>query len=256
MKKHLTMIAGAALIVLAGCSREPLAEDSRTEVLGAEIVNEAPTRTTYDGTTGKFAWESGDQIALFLKKDTYKTQVVKVTPTTAPKGTFVYSKETGYTRNGYAVYPAAMAKAWNGTTLTLTLPASYTASFTTPLPLVAVNSGETSNLLFYPACGLLRIKCDNLPATTVTVTLDKGITGDFAVSDPATAPKIEAMTVSASHLASVDFTDAGTGATLDLPLPCGDYSSVTVTCGTQSKEVEVPFTITRGMGKKLHVTFE
>ena len=259
MKRYLTIVlASAALVALAGCSREPLAEEPGTEVLGAEIVSEASTRTSYDGTTGKFAWESGDQIALFLKKDTYKQQVTKVTPKTdASKGSFVYSKETGYTRNGYAVYPAAVAKSWNGTTLTVTLPASYdlTASASTPLPLVAVNASETSDLSFKAACGLLRIKCDGLTGTTVTVTLDKGVTGDFAVADPATAPAIAAVTASASHLATVTFTVSGESATLNLPLPCGDYAGVSVTCESTTKSVDVPFTMVRGQGKKLHVTF-
>lgn len=263
MKRYLTMIlAGAALLALAGCSREPLAEELGTEVLGAEIVSETSTRTSYDGTTGKFAWESGDKIALFLVKEggMPRTQVTKVTPKTdTSKGSFVYSKETGYTRTGYAVYPATAAKSLSGNNaLTLTLPASYdlTASPSTPLPLVAVNSnGETSDLSFKAACGLLRIKCDGLTGTTVTVTLDKGVTGDFAVADPATAPAIAAVAASASHLSTVTFTVSGESATLNLPLPCGDYASVSVTCGSTTKSVDVPFTMVRGQGKKLHVTF-
>lgn len=255
------ILAGAALLALAGCSREPLAEEPETQVLGAEIVTGAPTRTSYDGTTGKFAWEPGDQIALFLVKEggMPRTQVTKVTPKAdVSKGSFVYSKETGYTRTGYAVYPATAAKSLNADVLTLTLPASYdlTASTAVQLPLVAVNSnGEKSDLAFHPACGLLRIKCDNLPATTVTVTLDKGVTGDFSVSDPATEPSIAAVAASATHAATVSFTVSGTSATLNLPLPCGDYSSVTVASGSSSKTVEVPFTVARGVGKKLHVTF-
>lgn len=262
MKRYLTIVlASAALVALAGCSREPVSEVSRTEVLGAEIVNEAPTRTSYDGTTGKFAWETGDQIALFLVKEggMPRTQVTKVTPKSdASKGSFVYSKETGYTRTGYAVYPAAAAKSLSGNNaLTVTLPSSYdlTASTAVQLPLVAVNSGETSNLAFKPASGLLRIKCDGLTATTVTVTLDKGVTGDFAVAGLDAAPAIAAVTASASHLSTVTFTVSGESATLNLPLPCGDYSSVSVTCGSTTKTVEVPFTVSRGVGKKLHVTF-
>lgn len=257
MKRYMTIMAGAALLALAGCSREPLVQESEVEVLDAEIVSGALTRTSYDGATGKFAWESGDEIALFLVKTggTPRTQVTKVTPKTdASRGSFVYSKEKDFSRTGYAVYPANAAKSFDGSTLTLTLPASY-PSAAAELPMVAVNSnGEQSDLAFKAACGLLRVKCDGLTATTVTVTLDRGVTGDFTVSDPSEAPAVNAVAASAANN-TVTYTVSGSSATLDVPLPCGNYSSVTVSCGSDSKTVSVPFTVTRGMGKKLHVSF-
>jgi len=262
MKRNLTIIlAGAALLALAGCSREPLAEEPGTEVLNAEIVDEALTRTSYDGTTGKFAWTAGDKIALYLVKEGQnpRTQETKVTPTTDRKGTFVYSKETGWSRTGYAVYPAAVAKSLTvNNALTLTLPAAYdlTTSTSVQLPMVAVNSGETSNLAFKAACGLLRIKCEGLTSTTVTVTLDKGITGDFAVDNPGSAPTISAAEATASNT-TVTFTlpSVSTSAELNLPLPCGRYSSVSVSNGSSTKTETSPFTMDRGEGKKLHITF-
>lgn len=252
----MTIMVGAVLLALAGCSREPLVQESGVEVLDAEIVSDALTRTSYDGTTGKFAWETGDEIALFLVKPggTPRTQVTKVTPKTdASIGSFVYSKEKDYSRTGYAVYPAEAAKSFDGSTLTLTLPASY-PSGAAELPMVAVNNGEQSDLAFKAACGLLRVKCDGLTATTVTVTLDRGVTGDFTVSDPSGAPAVNAVAASAANN-TVTYTVSGSSATLDVPLPCGNYSSVTVSCGSGSKTVSVPFTVTRGMGKKLHVSF-
>jgi len=263
MKRNYTWMAAAALLALAGCSREPLAEEPGTEILTATIVDGAGTRTTYDGDTGKFSWQEGDEIAIYQVKEassTYKSQVRPVlNPTTDRSATFVYSKETGYTRTGYAVYPAAVAKSWDGSVLTVTLPSTYAVSDATPLPLVAVNGSETADLPFLHTCGLLRIKCDELPESTVTVTLDKGITGDFVVSfDPDTEdPSITAVTASDTNPATVTFTGASTtSATLDLPLPCGAYTSISVTSGGTPKTVSVPFTVTRGVGKKVHVSFE
>jgi len=262
MKRYLTIVlASAALVALAGCSREPLAEVAGNEMLVAEIVDDALTRTSYDGNTGKFAWTEGDKIALFLAKQGQnpRTQETKVTPATDRKGTFIYSKETGWSRTGYAVYPAAVAKSLTvNNALTLTLPAAYdlTTSTSVQLPMVAVNSGETSNLAFKAACGLLRIKCEGLTAATVTVTLDKGITGDFAVDNPGSAPTISAAEATASNT-TVTFTlpSASTSAELNLPLPCGRYGSVSVSNGSSTKTETSPFTMDRGEGKKLHITF-
>lgn len=260
MKRNMTIIlAGAALLALAACSREPLAEEPGTEVLSAVIIDEAPTRTSYDGTTGKFAWTENDHIVLFLKKkdaSLYKKEEVRVVPNplNTSTGTVPYTAFDSYDRSGYAVYPATGAKSWDGSTLTVTLPASYDAAAAVQLPLVAENSNAITNLTFLPACGLLRIKCKGLTANTVTVTLGKGITGDFAVGDPGTTPTITAADATAENT-TVTFTVSGTEATLDLPLPCGDYASVSVTCDGTTKTVSVPFTIARGMGKKLLVTF-
>lgn len=264
MKRYLTIIlAAAALVALAGCSREPLAEEPGIQVLDAEIVSEAGTRTTYDGTTGAFAWEIGDEMALFLTKGdpaTYKLQNVEIKTASASTGRFVYSKETGWTRTGYAVYPKSLVTdaSWNGTTLTVTLPTSYPASATTRLPLVADNGGgETSNLTFYPICGLLRIQCENIPSgvTSLTVTVAGGsnITGDHPVAFNSSIPSINAVVGTAN---TVTFSSvSGSSATLNLPLPCGTYTGVTVSDGTHTKSVTATFASKRGYGKKLTVDF-
>lgn len=260
MKRNLTIIlAGAALLALAGCSREPLADEPGTQVLSAEIVDDAATRTTYSSATGAFAWEIGDEMALFQSKGspaTYKFQTVKISAIDSGVGKCVYSKETNWIRTGYAVYPASLvtASSWDGSALTLTLPASYDASESTKLPLVAVNSGNT--LAFKAACGLLRIQCDNIPSgvtsLTVTVNGNNSITGTYSVSGLGTAtPKINAAAGSAK---SVTFAVSGTSATLNLPLPCGSYSGVTVTAGSKSATEAAGFTAERGIGKKVHFT--
>ncbi len=256
-------MAGAALLALAACSRESLVEDSGTEILHAEIVDEASTRTTYDGTTGKFAWETGDEIALLIKKedtDTYRSQVDKVTPTSTDRtGTFVYSKEAGYTRTAYAVYPASVypstsAKAYDGTLL-LTLPDSYVASESTPLPMVADNSeGEKSNLAFKPACGLLRIQCSGLTGGEVIVTMNQGVTGNFALNTSGPVPQIDVVAATETNK-TVTFGITGATATLNLPLPCGEYNGITVSNGSVTKSIPAVFTMKRGYGKRMQVNF-
>ena len=198
-------------------------------------------------------------LTLFLAKQGQnpRTQETKVTPATDRKGTFIYSKETGWSRTGYAVYPAAVAKSLTvNNALTLTLPAAYdlTTSTSVQLPMVAVNSGETSNLAFKAACGLLRIQCTGLTGTSVTVTMDKGITGDFAVANPGSAPTITAAGTT-NKTVTFSLPSGATSAELNLPLPCGEYGGITVTNGSKNKTVSAVFTVKSGYGKRMQVNF-
>lgn len=235
-----------------------IGEDITWDALSAVIEAPAYTRTEYDKTTGDFEWTLGDEIALFLKKgeeSIYKTEVTKVTPgDPASTGTFPYTPYDSYSRVGYAVYPASSNPTYTGGDLGITLPASYDLTKTTsvPLPMVAVNAGST--LTFRPVAGLLRILCENIPTgvTTLTVTVagENSITGAFTVTNPGTTtPQINATTGTAK---TVTFTVSGGSATLNLPLPCGAYTKVTVVAGTKSAEAEFNFTAERGIGKKLH----
>ena len=258
MKRNLTIIlAGAALLALAACSREPLVEEPGAQVLSAEIVDDAATRTTYSSVTGAFAWEIGDEMALFQSKGspaTYKFQRVTVRAIDSGVGKCVYSKETDWSRTGYAVYPSTLVtvSSWDGSTLTLSLPSSYAASESTKLPLVAVNSGNT--LAFKAACGLLRIQCTGLTGTSVTVTMDKGITGDFAVANPGSAPTITAAGTT-NKTVTFSLPSGATSAELNLPLPCGEYGGITVTNGSKNKTVSAVFTVKSGYGKRMQVNF-
>ena len=270
--KHiLAALAGAAL--LSGCTRE--AEPLVPVVLTA-VLEQADTRTAYDGTQGKLTWTEGDLVAVHVG-NSYQT--AEITPS---DGHLAVSETASAYRNHYAVYPASAADAANygNSTLKVNLPASYdisdivsgasatrTADFS-PCPMVAVNDTDDSILRFHHVGGLLRITLTGVkPATkTVTVTFDKDVTGSYAVSDPATDhPTITTGETATNNVVTFTLAESSLGATLvagnivlNVPVPCGTYNSVTVATldatgallASQIYDVE-PLVFLRHHGKKL-----
>ena len=238
--KHiLAALAGAAL--LSGCTRE--AEPLVPVVLTA-VLEQADTRTAYDGTQGKLTWTEGDLVAVHVGKS---YQTAEITPS---DGHLAVSETASAYRNHYAVYPASVADAANygNSTLKVNLPASYdisdivsgasatrTADFS-PCPMVAVNDTDDNILRFHHVGGLLRITLTGVkPATkTVTVTFDKDVTGSYPVSDPATDyPTITTGGTATNNVVTFTVASSSVGSTsvpivLNVPVPCGTYNSVTV----------------------------
>lgn len=288
--KQYTFIA-AMFLILTGCTREQIAQiDSEDSVDGVETVEvrayiePLDTRTSYanpSGTSsGTFSWSASDKIRLHLSDDTQ--QFLSILSSSGSTATFLYSKKPGtVTRNGYALYPAdpddaSQVAADVSSSPVVRLPAAYTVSDITSagldaeLPLIAVNT-EGSNLTFRHVAGLLRIRCDNVPAGTQTLVLTfdgRQVTGAFPVTNPATdAPSISTTTASGGNNI-VTFTVHSTGLTvaannvfLNVPLPCGSYTSFTVEAKSSSTNVlktkTQPFakTVNRGNGYVSLVTF-
>ena len=256
MKTRLTIIALGALAMLAGCGRSEVAPDVTTFNLSVRAESDA-TRATVNG-SGNFAWTSGDQIAVHLSTG---YQNVTITPdNSSPRfGTTQLTVNSTVTRDGYAIFPASVA-AGTASAPTVTLPASYgitsETATGTPLPMVAVNDPDSDFLHFHHVGGLVRIEGLTLPAgtTSVTVTFNKGVTGSFEVSAPATAePTITAAPVSASN-SSVTFAITGTLPTvLNVPVPCGEYAWVKVYVNDATAPFTTfdGFTLGRAQGIKL-----
>lgn len=290
MNKYYILFA-ALLIVALGCTREQIAQiDSEDSVDGVETVEvkayiePLDTRTSYanpSGTsTGTFSWSASDKIRLHLSDDTQ--QFLSILSSSGSTATFLYSKKPGtVTRNGYALYPAdpddaSQVAADVSSSPVVRLPAAYTVSDITSagldaeLPLIAVNT-EGSNLTFRHVAGLLRIRCDNVPAGTQTLVVTFTgckVAGAFSVVNPTTTtPSIATATPSSSDNV-VTFTVHDTGLTaaasnvfLNVPLPCGSYTSFTVEAKSSSTNVlktkTQPFakTVDRGNGYVSLVTF-
>lgn len=282
MKKNVLYILAAACMLAPACQRE---EEFLPEagVLTARIAEEEPsTRTSYDSYEGKFLWNEGDEIAVHLSDGTAagRYESIKVTPDSpAETGRLPISTTSTMARDFFAVYPAyaAVASDYGNPTLKVSLPSSYdisdivagtsalkSADFS-PVPMVAVNDPASSELDFYHVGGLLRITCINVPAGTksIAVTMDKGITGTFAVdvSDP-TKPNISATEATASN-GTVTFTVSSSGLSaeanivLNVPVPCGVYSHVNIkafaadSTPTLEKNYDITLDFARHHGKKL-----
>jgi hypothetical protein len=239
MKARYILSAALALSLLPGCVKE-LGSNSGKTTLRAVIENENETKVSFD-VDGKFAWNTGDQIAVYVGS-AFQNAVVE--PTT---GDFSIEETETDLRNFYAVYPAAVAVADGApTTLKVNLPASYDVSALaaagddefSPVPMVAVNSNDQDLLYFRHVGGLLRVVCTNLPAgvKTVTVTFENDVTGEYTVnvSDPRNPRITNRGEGATSNARTVTFTVSASGLpaensfALNVPVPCGTYARIDV----------------------------
>lgn len=253
MKTKQILIALGALLVVAGCSRKDLNPDPQTVRLSAQVES-GETRATVDGTTGAFAWESGDVLSIYLSTGSGAFQTVTLDNAA---GNFVMTAAAAAARTGYSVFPSSLNPSWDGSTLSVTLPASYSitsaTSVKTPLPMVAVND-PTSDFLFFRHVGAL-IRIENLafPAgtTAATVTFNKGVQGTFEVNTTGTPVIFNVDAASDNNVVAFSFSGSSLPTVLNIPVPCGAYSGVTVTAGSYSVPFDDTFTLARHEGKKL-----
>ena len=177
MKTRYLIAAASALLLAAGCAREMDFNTPGSSVLRAVIEQE--TRVSFDA-TGKFAWDEGDKIAVYVGNAFEEVEVEAATG--------AFRIESAGDRSFYAVYPASVAPASNSA-LTVTLPATYDISSVTdadysPVPMVAENLQGQDELYFLHVGGLVRIICKDLPdaVTTAVVSFDKDVTGTYTVT--------------------------------------------------------------------------
>ena len=248
-KIQLILLAGAILCLFAGCTREVFQDDTREGALLARIEGGTDTKVSFDSTEGKFAWTEGDEIAIWFTNGTAGN--FENVPVNPANGSVIASATSGTHRDLYAIYPATAAVAANygNPTLQVTLPASYditdivagnkTADFS-PMPMVALNTETSSYIDFYHVGGLLRIICQGVPTGTKTikVTMDKDVAGTYTVNNldtfatSAPSPTITTAGSASNNVVVFTVSESGltsdTDITLNLPVPCGTYQTVTV----------------------------
>ncbi|MBR4586028.1 MAG: hypothetical protein IKO29_04735 [Bacteroidales bacterium] len=269
MKARYILSAALALSLLPGCVKE-LGSNPGKAMLRAVIEEE--TKVSFDGVDGRFSWNTGDQIAVYVGS---AFQNATVEPTT---GDFSVEETETELRNFYAVYPAAIAVADGApNTLKVNLPASYDVSALaaagddefSPVAMVAENHSDQDLLYFRHVGGLLRIVCTNLPAgvKTVTVSFDNDVTGEYTVNvsnprNPRITNRGEGET---SNAGTVTFTVSANGLpatnsfALNVPVPCGTYAKVVVKAygnsttspALESEYSKAPMTFARHHGKLL-----
>ena len=254
--RYIVTFLSAVLLLGTGCQREfpGMETDDNLTIRIADV--ELNTKTSYDSFDGKFAWDEGDQVALFFSSSSgsgqYWDYTVEVDQTNPAVATILASSAKFKTRKGYAVYPASAAVRNDSGELQVELPDAYdvsdiiagnntglTADYT-PAPMVADNSiVPTSNRLdFYHVGALMRVTFPDVDPATVTVvaTFDKDVTGTYTVdtTDP-TAPFIQTQGNTTNNVITftVASSESGVGPnvttfSLNLPVPCGVYQSVRV----------------------------
>ena len=259
MKKHLIYVAALAMLA-AACSNEDnmIVDSPEDNVTGdVKMITEPITAINSDSKSttradvndmAKFTWSESDKIAVHVSDGKYYTAEL-----TSGEGTndaeFTFECPEGKERDAFAVYPASIvaAEATNygqdGEVLDVTLPASYTlaevSGTTTPCPMIATNE-PGSGWEFKQLCGLLRLTVKNIPASTSYLTIGfngKKVSGDFSIASPVPGTsEIQTTTTETDDIITI--TDLGTDLAgemvLNLPLPTGDYTDVTVTAYNSS----------------------
>jgi len=213
-----------------------------------------------------FTWSAGDKIAVHTDNETYFTSDGLVSGGSASADfTVSYSG----TRNGFAVYPAACAKTWDGSNLTLSLPASYTLSEVSgevsPLPMIAQDGG--ADLSFKHVASLLRLTVKDIPADATGLVIEfvgHKVNGEFTIASPAAGTStISTSTSYSTGEDKIAITGIGTETevTVNIPLPVGDYDDIYITpSGSTTKVAAVRhikaggYPAARAYGRKLTAT--
>ena len=254
MKKVFLYAIMSAASVMVACNkvepipaREEVGPEAEVEMITETITGsrDASTKVTIDNTSGAFAWTAtNDQIAVHVSNGTYVTS--EGASTSEKSATFDVTYPAGSTRDAFAVFPSSIivaADAGNygqeGHTLDVTLPESYTLAQvtgeTSPCPMIATNDPGSSEWSFKQLCGLLRLTVNGIPADATGLVIrfpGKKVNGAFSIASPVTPGTSTIATgVPADGEDKITVTfDAGiTTATVNIPLPTGDYEDVYIT---------------------------
>jgi hypothetical protein len=236
------------------------------------------TRVTIADSNGDFSWTQGDHIAVHVSKDNSHKYVLTSdeggsgASATAATASFTVAYDFGYARDAFAVFPSTIVNesatnyGQDGSTLDVTLPPSYTRAqvtgTTTPCPMIAGNTGEIWE--FKQLCSLLRLTVSNIPATAKRLEIDfngKKVWGDFSIAADVTPGTSFIATTSDEDYDIITITKDGSDAVLleeedqgtlilNIPLPLGTYSNITVhaydalTGGASLMEGTMPFAYT------------
>ena len=217
-----------------------------TEKVSANVDPSSKANVDADA---KFSWSAGDQLAVHVSNGLYYTTTALASGG-SKSADFTVSYPDGQSRDAFAVYPASIVASdaanygQSGHTLDVTLPSSYTlaqvSGTATPCPMIATNE-PGNGWEFKQLCGFLRLTVNSIPASTKRLEIDfdgKNVAGNFAI--PATVMGDGTSTIALSNASGSnstvitikkDGTDIVLGETslvLNIPLPVGDYSKITV----------------------------
>ena len=256
--KKLFLYIPAMLLIAVSCEKEAInSSDNGNEFAPSvkmitEIVSGSrgdATKATIGNTNPTFAWTVGDNAAVHVSKGDSHEYVTtsKGADAAASSAKFEVTYGEGYSRDAFAVYPSTIVSAsaanfgQSGHTLDVTIPDSYTlaqvSGETSPCPMISANTAG-DGWHFYQLCGLLRLTVNSIPATAKRLEIDfdgKQVWGDFSIASPVVASTAVITTAAdgAHDIITItkDGTDVALGETsltINIPLPTGDYSNITI----------------------------
>jgi hypothetical protein len=284
MKKLILCISTLAILAIAcqklennvplnGDEMAPAVKMITETISGSRGVE---TKATIADTDASFAWTAGDNVAVHVSsvsngKFVYTSDegASGAAPDTdnPAKASFTVVYPADYSRDAFAVYPSTIVAedGLSGSTLNVTLPPSYLLAEvsgetgeTSPCPMIADNTGASWS--FSQLCSLLRLTVNGIPADATGLVIrfpGKKVNGAFSIASvtPGTSTIATGVPDDGEDKITVSF-DAGiTTATVNIPLPTGDYEDVYITpVGSTTKVAavrQIRYTATAARAKKL-----
>lgn len=247
MKRVFLFIAIASLCLVAACDVVENTDADLSEAITYIKANgnENATKGSVDGFAA-FTWNTGDQIAVWTTGGYKISSGLASTYDAQSTATFSFSGSNAFDeseRELFAFFPASLVSgqtSCSATTLTLTLPASYTLAEVedevSPTPMIADNVAN-GTLAFKALCPLLRITVNNIPKQTKRIEFDfngKKVQGTFTLSSVvAGTTAIETSdTEGTDDIITVTMADNTTwhdNLVVNLPVPTGTYDKITIT---------------------------
>lgn len=252
MKKVTFCFAVAAACLLAACAKKeaPVADASGTAgVYYIQALGGENTKSEVDNTSAAFSWSVGDQIAVYTSGGYKKSLALDAGGSAS--ASFAFSEDIDADRADFALFPASLvfdgstvisssAGAHSASGLTVTLPSEYSLSAIqdskSPVPMIAANA-PGGGLAFKQLGALLRIQVKNLPKQTDYITFDfngKKVQGAFTLTgvDPGTSALVTEAASAGDDVIKVYndvFTTFQDAIVVNLPVPTGTYTDVTIT---------------------------
>ena len=193
MKKSLTIIALAALVMLAGCKKNDPKPNGTRLIAGIE-KHKSDSKTSLDGLQIK--WTEGDK--LYVNNGTEGAQFTLTSGAGTATGEFATNGDyTFAAENNLAVYPYNDNITVSGTTVTMTLPAEQTASGAGSFgnganPMLGTFS-DMDNLMLTSLCGVLCLQLTGNAAITAIEIVggpDDKLNGTFTVDYTSATPAL------------------------------------------------------------------
>ena len=232
--KKVFFICTAALLAAVGCNKEisdglqPVGSVILKAVVENDGTKVGATIDKEEGTVA-FTWTKGDAVAVQAGNSFETFNLVGNGGTSDGE----FSGNVQPSVGAVAVSPAAMAGAVAGNELTLNLPAEYTYVEGQTNALMFATVKEDNKMLFRHLGGILQVTMQGIPsraAECVVTAAGKKINGAYSVDYTADEPVValaDAATEAESTV-TIKLTEAVTDMTLNIPLPAGDYPSISV----------------------------
>lgn len=287
MKNKILYMAAVsmAMLTLASCQKDARTEDVVVPQEKGTIVNPVVIRATLDtddtkstvSSAGNFAWTATTDLVAY-----HTTEGYVVSSGASETGVSTeFTVDGNKTRDAFAIFPSTIVAAnaanygQSGTALDVTLPGTYTLDqvleTNTPCPMIATSAADAWS--FSQLCGLIRMTVNSIPPSATKLTVDfhgKKVQGAFSIASPVTpgtSSIITSDTDDDDDIITITFAADGTswrdGVDINLPIPTGNYTKVTVEAYNDSdarpllsvtrkvKIGEDSYSLARAAGKKV-----